>query len=139
MNRRSASIALTTLLALPVAAILSQLTINPAVARSNRCNLTIQPNSSRYPRGANLSIRFEVRQNGHPVANTPVLVQESFYHEFSKRTEQRILTQTVTNHHGAFTLNYQVPVEVFKDKVNLSFVNPVASGCSSSYIIPIGR
>lgn len=137
--RRSASIALTTLLALPMAGILNQLTINPAVAQSNRCSLTIQPNKARYGRLEYVSFRFEVRRNGHPVDNTPVLVQETFYHELTKKTEQQILTQTQTNHRGAFTLRYQVPGEKFKDKVSLSFVNPVAGGCSSSFVIPIGR
>ena len=135
----STSIALAALLTLPVAGILSQLTINPAVAQSNRCRLTIHPNQPRYPRGQNISIHFEVKRNGHPVANTPVLVQESFYHEFEKKTKQSRLAQGQTNHQGSFTLQYQVPPEQFKDKVNLSFVNPVAGGCSRSYIIPIGR
>ena len=140
LNRsRSTSIALATLLALPIAATLSQLTINPAVAQSNRCRLIIQPSQDRYSRGTNLSIRFEVKRNGYAVDNTPVLVQESFYHEFEKKTKQRRLAQGQTNHQGSFTLQYQVPPEQFKDKVNLSFVNPVADGCSRSYIIPIGR
>ncbi len=136
---RSTSIALATLLALPIATTLSQLTINPAVAQSNRCSLSIQPNKSRYARGEYISINFEVKRNGHPVDNTSVLVQESFYHEFEKKTKQRRLAQGQTNHQGSFTLQYQVSPEQFKDKVNLSFVNPVAGGCSRSFIIPIGR
>ncbi|MBD2201908.1 hypothetical protein H6G33_07860 [Calothrix sp. FACHB-1219] len=138
MIRRSASIALTTLMALPVAGLINQLSINPAMAQTSRCNLNVQPGQSAYSRGTNIAVRFHVTQNGHPVANTPVLVQETYYHEFRKRTEQRILTQTQTNHEGGFTLRYEVPREVFKDKVSLLFVNPVAGGCSRSFVIPIG-
>jgi hypothetical protein len=140
LNRsRFTATALTALSVVSIAGTLSQLTINPAVAQSNRCSLTIHPSQSRYLREKYISIHFEVKRNGHPVDNTPVLVQESFYHEFEKKTKQRRLAQGQTNHQGSFTLQYQVPPEVFKDKVNLSFVNPVNGGCSRSYIIPIGR
>ncbi len=113
--------------------------ISPAVAQSNRCSLSIQPNKSRYGNSENISIRFEVKQNGQPVDNTPVVLQESFYHEFEKKTKQRKLTQGRTDHRGAFTLWFQIPPEVFKDKITLSFINPVSGGCSRSFMVPIGR
>lgn len=141
MIRQSTTICLAALLALPFAGAINQMVPGADIAQAaNRVNLSISPNADRYPRGKQLRITVQVRgENRAPLVGTLLLVQEIYYDSARRRTVERTLTTTTTNHEGRVVLDYQVPLDPNKDKVTLVFVNPVANGDSASFVIPIGR
>ncbi len=107
---------------------------------NNSIGLSISPNQSRYPRGTELRIIATVKSaDGQRLANTPVLVVETFYNSGTRRTEQRTLGQFTTNSAGRITINYRISTDPNQDKVTLNFVNPIASGGAAAFVIPIGR
>lgn len=107
---------------------------------NNSIQLSISPNQSRYPRGTELRITATVRSaDGQRLANTPVLVVETFYNSGTRRTEQRNLGQFTTNNAGRIAIDYRISTDPNQDKVTLNFVNPIASGGAAAFVIPIGR
>lgn len=107
---------------------------------NNSIQLSISPSQSRYPRGAELRITAIVKSaDGQRLANTPVLVVETFYNSGTRRTEQRNLGQFTTNNAGRIAIDYRISIDPNKDKITLNFVNPIASGGAAAFVIPIGR
>lgn len=141
MIRQTTTVCLAALLALPLAGAINQMIPGAEVAQAaNRVNLSISPKVTRYFRGTQIKIMVQVRGGDrNPLAGTPLLVQEIYYDSARRRTVERTLTTTITNHEGRFVLNYQVPNDPNKDKVTLVFVNPVPNGDSASFVIPIGQ
>lgn len=141
MNRQLTHFCLTALMVLPLAGIISQSPPVTEVAHAaNRVKLTVSPEQSRYTRGKQLKITVQVLGGDRKVVpGTPLLIQETYFDSARRRTVERRLASTATDTRGTFTLNYQVPEDPNKDKVTLTFVNPVQGGDSTAFVIPIGR
>jgi hypothetical protein len=143
MISRISHLFLLPLFLVPMVGIVSHLPLGAEVAqaaKTNQVKLSIQPQQPRYARETWLKINVQVFGGDRKLlAGTPLLVQEIYYDSNTRRTVERTIANTVTNRNGTFTLNYQVPPEANKDKVTLVFVNPVAGGDSTSFVIPIGK
>ncbi|HEY9702360.1 MAG TPA: hypothetical protein V6C58_07935 [Allocoleopsis sp.] len=142
MIRHFATLSLAAVMALPLTGVINQVVPESAVAQAkkNRVILSVSPQQSRYPRGTMLRIQAEVLgSNNKPLAGTPILVQEIYYDSGRRKSVDRTLVSSVTNHSGQFVLNYTVPTDPNKDKITLTFVNPVGNGDSTAFVIPIGR
>ena len=141
MNRQITHLCLTALMALPLAGIISQSPpVTEAAHAANRVRLTVNPEQSRYSRGEELRIKVQVLGGDRKVVSgTPLLVQETYYDSARRQTVDRRLANATTDSAGNFTLRYRIPTNPNRDKITLTFVNPVPNGDSASFVIPIGK